>query len=119
MGASGSFGAASLSAMTVWAYEELTQGVNLFRNLLGLGYMISTAVHLAVALHRWDGLRGGRARARTSPRLDALDWAPRLDSQSHVEHDAAAGHATDRVEVGLDHLRDLPEQEGKAQDQLA
>ena len=39
-------------AMIVWAYEELTHGVNLFRNLLGLGYAISTLVHLAVALHR-------------------------------------------------------------------
>jgi hypothetical protein len=39
-------------AMIVWAYEELTRGVNLFRNLLGLGYVVSTAVHLAVALHR-------------------------------------------------------------------
>jgi hypothetical protein len=39
-------------AMIVWAYEELTHGVNLFRHLLGLGYAISTLVHLALALHR-------------------------------------------------------------------
>jgi hypothetical protein len=39
-------------AMIVWAYEELPHGVNLFRNLLGLGYAISTVVHLALALHR-------------------------------------------------------------------
>ena len=42
-----------------------------------------------------------------------------LDSQSHVEHHAAACHAPDGVEVRLDHLRDLPEQKGKAQHQLA
>ena len=42
-----------------------------------------------------------------------------LDSESHVEHDAAACHAADGVEVRLDHLRDFQEQEGKAQDQLA
>jgi hypothetical protein len=44
--------AVSYLAMIVWAYEELTHGVNLFRRLLGLGYSISTLVHLAVALHR-------------------------------------------------------------------
>jgi hypothetical protein len=46
------FQAISYLAMAVWAYLELTQGVNRFRNLLGLGYLISTAVHLALALHR-------------------------------------------------------------------
>src|SRR5450755_3544288 len=60
-----------------------------------------------------------RPAAEASPGLDALDWAPVLDSQSHVEHDAAAWHASDGVEVRLDHLRELPEQEGKAQHQLA
>jgi hypothetical protein len=44
--------AASYLAMIVWAYEELVHGVNLFRHLLGLGYAISTLVHLALALHR-------------------------------------------------------------------
>jgi hypothetical protein len=53
------------------------------------------------------------------PGLDALDRAPGLDSESHVEHDAAVCHASDGVEVGLDHLRDLQEQQGEAQDQLA
>ena len=57
--------------------------------------------------------------SRASPRLDALDWAPVLDSESHVEHDAAACHASDGVEVRLDHFRELPEQERKAQHQLA
>jgi hypothetical protein len=38
-------------AMAVWAYLELFHGVNMFRHLLGLWYTISTAVHLAGALH--------------------------------------------------------------------
>jgi hypothetical protein len=38
-------------SMAVWAYLELFQGVNAFRRLLGLAYMISTAIHLASALH--------------------------------------------------------------------
>ncbi len=42
--------AVSYLAMTVWAYEELVHGVNWFRHLLGLGYAISTIVHLALAL---------------------------------------------------------------------
>ena len=45
--------------------------------------------------------------------------APALDSQSHVKHDTAVRRAPDRIEVSLDHLGDLPEQQGKAQDQLA
>jgi hypothetical protein len=57
---------------------------------------------------------GGR-----SPGLDAFDWAPGFDSQSHVEHDAAVRHAPNRIEVSLDHLRDLPQQQGEAQDQIA
>ena len=51
--------------------------------------------------------------------LDALDWAPAFDSESHVEHDAAVCHASDGVEVSLDDLRGLYEQESEAQDQLA
>jgi hypothetical protein len=41
----------SYLAMAIWAYLELFQGVNAFRRLLGLAYTISTAVHLANALH--------------------------------------------------------------------
>jgi hypothetical protein len=44
--------AISYLAMTIWAYAELTDGVNWFRRLLGLGYVISTAAHLALALQR-------------------------------------------------------------------
>jgi hypothetical protein len=44
--------AVSYLAMIVWAYEEVAHGVNRFRNLLGLGYAISTAVHLGLALQR-------------------------------------------------------------------
>ena len=43
--------AISYLAMAIWAYLELFQGVNTFRRLLGLVYTISTAVHLANALH--------------------------------------------------------------------
>ena len=42
--------AVSYLAMTIWAYEELAHGVNWFRHLLGLAYVISTFAHLAVAL---------------------------------------------------------------------
>ena len=42
--------AVSYLAMVVWAYEELANGVNWFRHLLGLVYVISTAVHLGHAL---------------------------------------------------------------------
>lgn len=44
--------AISFLALAVWAYEELAHGVNWFRHLLGLAYIISTTVHLALALHR-------------------------------------------------------------------
>jgi hypothetical protein len=44
--------AISILAMIIWAYGELAHGVNRFRNLLGLFYVISTTVHLASALHR-------------------------------------------------------------------
>ena len=40
----------SYAAMTIWAYEELVDGVNWFRHLLGLVYIISTAAHIALAL---------------------------------------------------------------------
>ena len=43
--------AISYLAMAIWAYLELVEGVNVFRRLLGLAYTISTAVHLANALH--------------------------------------------------------------------
>ena len=44
--------AVSYLAITIWAYEELAHGVNWFRHLLGLAYVISTGAHLAVALGR-------------------------------------------------------------------
>jgi hypothetical protein len=44
--------ATSYLAMIIWAYEELAHGVNWFRHLLGLGYAISTVVHIALALQR-------------------------------------------------------------------
>jgi hypothetical protein len=40
----------SYLAMTIWAYEELVDGVNWFRHLLGLAYIISTGAQLAAAL---------------------------------------------------------------------
>ena len=43
--------AVSYLALAIWAYEELTDGVNWFRHLLGLAYAISTITHLAAALH--------------------------------------------------------------------
>lgn len=43
--------AISYLAMAIWAYLELFHGVNAFRRLLGVAYTISTAVHLANALH--------------------------------------------------------------------
>ena len=42
--------ALSYVAFTIWAYEELAHGVSWFRHLLGLGYALSTIVHLAHAL---------------------------------------------------------------------
>src|SRR4249920_1559156 len=54
-----------------------------------------------------------------SPGFDALEWVPVLDSQLHVEHDAARCQASNRVEVSLDYLWGLPEQQSEAQDQLA
>jgi hypothetical protein len=45
--------AASVSylALTVWAYEELVHGVNWFRRLLGLAFVILLIVRVADALH--------------------------------------------------------------------
>lgn len=45
--------AASVSylAMTIWAYEELVHGVNWFRRLLGLAYVILLVVRVADGLH--------------------------------------------------------------------
>ncbi|MFZ0091817.1 MAG: hypothetical protein WAL63_20100 [Solirubrobacteraceae bacterium] len=42
--------AVSYVAMAIWAYEELVAGVNWFRHLLGLVYIVSTVMHLALAL---------------------------------------------------------------------
>jgi hypothetical protein len=45
--------AVSYLALVIWAYLELFHGVNAFRRLLGLAYTVSTAVHLANALHHY------------------------------------------------------------------
>ena len=44
--------AASVSylAMTIWAYEELTHGVNWFRRLLGLAFLILLTLRVAHAI---------------------------------------------------------------------
>jgi hypothetical protein len=42
--------AVSYLAFGIWAYLELVEGVNWFRRLLGVAYVISTTVHLALAL---------------------------------------------------------------------
>jgi hypothetical protein len=42
--------AVSYLAMAIWAYEELADGVNWFRHLLGLVYVVSTVTHLAHAI---------------------------------------------------------------------
>jgi hypothetical protein len=41
----------SYLALAIWAYLELADGVNWFRRLLGTAYLVSTMVHLALALH--------------------------------------------------------------------
>ena len=52
-GAAHVYGASvSYLALGIWAYLELTAGVNWFRRLLGLAYASSTIVHLALALQR-------------------------------------------------------------------
>jgi hypothetical protein len=38
-------------ALTIWAYEELVHGVNWFRRLLGLAFVILLIVRVADALH--------------------------------------------------------------------
>jgi hypothetical protein len=43
--------AVSYLAVAIWAYEELVNGVNWFRRLLGLAFVILMIVHLAHALH--------------------------------------------------------------------
>jgi hypothetical protein len=43
--------AVSYLSMGIWAYLELFHGVNWFRRLLGVAYTLSTAIHLASALH--------------------------------------------------------------------
>jgi hypothetical protein len=45
--------AASISylALTIWAYGELANGVNWFRRLLGLAFVIFLVVRVAHALH--------------------------------------------------------------------
>jgi hypothetical protein len=41
----------SYLAVTIWAYEELANGVNWFRRLLGLAFVILQIVRVAHALH--------------------------------------------------------------------
>jgi hypothetical protein len=43
--------AVSYLALTIWAYVELAQGVNWFRRLLGLAFLIYLIVRVAHALH--------------------------------------------------------------------
>jgi hypothetical protein len=38
-------------ALGIWAHGEAAQGVNWFRRLLGLGFLIYVVVRLALALH--------------------------------------------------------------------
>jgi hypothetical protein len=38
-------------AMTIWAYEELVHGVNWFRHLLGLVFVILLIMRVAHAMH--------------------------------------------------------------------
>jgi hypothetical protein len=43
--------AVSYLAMTIWAYEELAHGVNWFRRLLGLTFVILEIMRVAHAVH--------------------------------------------------------------------
>ena len=43
--------AVSYLAMTIWAYEELVHGVNWFRHLLGLTFVILLIMRVAHAVH--------------------------------------------------------------------
>ena len=38
-------------AMTIWAYEELVHGVNWFRHLLGLAFVLIMIMRVARAMH--------------------------------------------------------------------
>jgi hypothetical protein len=40
----------SYLALTIWAYEELAHGVNWFRRLLGLVFVVILVVHVARAI---------------------------------------------------------------------
>jgi hypothetical protein len=40
----------SYLAMTIWAYEELARGVNWFRRLLGLAYLVILVMRVAHAI---------------------------------------------------------------------
>jgi hypothetical protein len=44
----------SYLAMTIWAYEEFVHGVNWFRRLLGLAYVILLIVRVSHALRAWS-----------------------------------------------------------------
>jgi hypothetical protein len=41
----------SYLGMTIWAYEELVDGVNWFRHLLGFAYAVIMVMRVAHALH--------------------------------------------------------------------
>ena len=43
--------AVSYLALTIWAYEELVHGVNWFRRLLGLTFVILLIMRVAHAVH--------------------------------------------------------------------
>jgi len=41
----------SYLALTIWAYDELVHGVNWFRHLLGLAFVVILVVRVAHVLH--------------------------------------------------------------------
>ncbi len=41
----------SYLALAVWAYQELTEGVNWFRRLLGVAFVVLLVVRVARAIH--------------------------------------------------------------------
>lgn len=41
----------SYLALAVWAYQELTEGVNWFRRLLGLVFVVVLVIRVARAIH--------------------------------------------------------------------
>jgi len=53
----------SYLAMTIWAYEELADGVNWFRHLLGLAYVIILVIRVAHALQGLISVKPDTARA--------------------------------------------------------